>query len=702
MFVAFLKRAPFLRLILSLSAGISIHLYMPFNPLIPLTAAGLLAIALFVFPKLPFRFRFQYDWLRGIALQLLIVCSGSLLVYQSDTRRSSSYFDALVRPADLLIVTIREPMQQKARSYKTVVSVRHIIRDNRRIPANGKLLIYLSKDSAAAGLQDGDRLLIPSRTMPVQYSGNPGAFDYGSYCAGQQIYRQAFLPSGKWRRLQGKEGNVIMQGIQQCREYCLHTLQQYIGGREAGLAAALLIGYRYDLDREMVQEYTNTGIVHIIAISGMHLALIYGGLLWILRWWPKRRFSEALKGCLIILLLWAFTLLTGGAASVLRATVMFTFITVGKFMLDRYTNIYNTLAASAFLLLCYEPRLLMDVGFQLSYLAVLSIVICYRHTYYLLQSSHKWLDKLWDMTALTLAAQVLTLPMCLYYFHQFPVFFLPANMLTVPLSTIVLYGEILLLILGGVPVLAHSTGYALQIVMQWMNSAVSWIGHLPGALITDINMHPVSVISLYICIAGLLIWWLHQWRQGLLVALTGVALGSMTVMLLRINEQYQHKMVVYNIPGHTSVDVIQRHQVTTAGDRDVMRNDSLYDRYLRPAHVLYGMKQWSADSVSTDSGSAGIAFPGLRILSLGQKRLVIVDSALPRIIPQKKFRTDYLLLSHNPKVDIRQLEQMFDVGCYIFDASSRLRNIQQWKSDCYVLTLRFFSVPDQGAYVVNF
>lgn len=696
MFVAFLKRAPFLRLIFPLSAGISVQLYIPFNPLIVFTAAGLPGLVLLVFKKLPFRIRYQYDWLSGAALQLLVVCCGCLLVYCSDIRNSSYYFDALARPGDLLLVTIREPLQPKARSYKTIVSVGHIIRNDSSIQAKGKLLVYLTKDSAAARLQYGDRLLIRSQTTPVQYSGNPGAFDYRRYCAGQQVYHQAFLPSGEWRRLPEGESHVIMQWILRCRAYCLHTLQQYIGGREAGLAAALLIGYRYDLDREMVQEYTNTGIVHIIAISGMHLALIYGALLWILRWWPKHRFSEVLKGVLIILLLWAFTLLTGGAASVLRATVMFSFITLGKFMLGRYTNIYNTLAASAFLLLCYEPRLLVDAGFQLSYLAVLSIVICYRRTYHLLQSSRKWVDKLWDMVALTIAAQVMTLPLCLYYFHQFPVFFLPANMIVVPLSTIVLYGEILLIIVGGVPVLAHGTGLALQLLMQWMNRAVSWIGHLPGALITDINMHPVSVGCLYICIAGLLGYWLHQWRRGWLVALTGAAVWSISSMLWRVDELYRHKMVVYNIPGHTWLDIVEGRRVSTTGDRELMNNDSLYNHYLRPAQVLYGIKQ----RVYTCIDSA--AFAGLRILSLGQKRLVIVDSVLPGARPQKKLRTDYLLLSHNPHVDIRQLEQMFVVGCYIFDASSTLRNIRQWKSDCYMLTLRFFSVPDQGAYVVNF
>lgn len=697
MFVTFFKRAPFLRLILSLSAGIFLQLYIPVNPLILLAAAGLPGMTLLIFKKLPLRTQFQYGWMRGLALQLLVVCSGCLLVYQSDTRHGSYYFDSLAKPGDLLVVAISEPLQERTRSYKTVVQVRDIIRHNIRIPARGKLLVYLTIDSVAAKLEYGDRLLIPSRATPVQYSGNPGSFDYRSYCATQQIYRQAFLKTGEWRLLQGREENSYMRPILQCRNYCLRTLHEYIGGRESGLAAALLIGYRYDLDRDMVQDYTDTGIVHIIAISGMHLALIYGGLLWILRWWPRHRFSESMKGALIILLLWAFTLLTGGAASVLRATVMFTFITAGKFMLNRYTNIYNTLAASAFLLLCYEPRLLMDAGFQLSYLAVLSIIICYRRMYYLWQSSNKWLDKLWDMIALTLSAQILTLPVCLYYFHQFPVFFLPANMLAVPLSTIVLYGEIVLLLLGGAPVLAHGTGLILQLTIQWMNNVISWIAHLPGALIAGIGIDVGGLICLYICTAGLLAWWLQQWRQGLLVALAGATIWSIGTMYARIDEQYQHKLVVYNISGHTVIDVISGHRATTTGDAEVLLSDLLFKRYIQPAHNFYGVNQMKHGDVT-----GGDTLQGLDILSVGQKRLVIVDSALPRIDLQKKLRTDYLLLSHNPHVDIRQLERMFDVGCYIFDASSRLRNIEQWKSDCYMLTLRFFSVPDQGAYVVNF
>ncbi len=696
MFVSFLKGAPFLRLIICLSAGIFIQIFMSLKLPVILAALAFWGILLFVLSRLPVFVQYRYDWWRGIALQWMVAAGGCMLVLLSDVRYHGYYFERNSKPGNLLQVRLEEPVQARKKTFKTIVQVRYIVSGNTRIPAKGRLLVYLQMDSSALRLRQGDQLLIDGITRPVSCSGNPGAFDYRRYCAWQQIYRQVYLQQGVWRLLQERDDSYLQRWLSAGRAYCLQTLQQYIGGREAALAAALLIGYRYDLDSDMVQDYTNTGIVHIIAISGMHLAMIYGALLWLLRWWPAHRFADIIKGMLIIVLLWAFTLLTGAAASVLRATVMFTFLTLGKFMLNRHTNVYNTLAASAFLILCYEPRLLLDVGFQLSYLAVLSIVVAYRRLYHQLQFDNKWLNRLWDMTALTLAAQLFTLPVSLYYFHQFPLYFLPANMIAVPLSTVILYGEIVLLIIGRIPVIASIAGPLLKMTMQCMNALVNRIGHLPGALLADMQLRLFSVLCLYMCIGGLLLWIVHQWRQGLYITLVAMTSWSVGGMLLRLIEQHQRKMVVYNIPGNTVVDMISGRgvwRVTGAGI-----TDTLYDRYLRPAHAFYDV----TDEGMADTCAEACLFPGFRVLLAGNKRLVVVDSILPELYPEKKLRTDYLLLSHNPHVDIRQLEKIFDAAYYIFDASNSLRNIQRWKSDCYVLTLRFFSVPDQGAYVVNF
>ncbi|QHS61838.1 ComEC/Rec2 family competence protein [Chitinophaga agri] len=697
MFVSLVKSAPFLRLVLCLSTGVFIQVFLPLRLLIILSAAGLATIALWFLSFLALRYQYRADWLRGIALQMLVICSGGVLFHLSDVRDHPHYFEKMVKPGDYLLVQITVPVQHAGKRLKTMVAVRYIVRDNMCIAAEGKLLVYLEADSSAVRLQTSDQLLIDSHTETVGRNGNPGAFDYNRYCALQQVYRQAYLREKHWYKLLWGDENVWRNRLQQSRSYCLRILQQYIGGKEAGLASALLIGYRYDLDRELVRDYTNTGIVHIIAISGMHLALIYGALLWLTQWWPQQRYTNIVKGVLIILVLWAFTLLTGGAASVLRATVMFTFLTIGKCMLARHTNVYNTLAASAFILLCYEPRLLVDVGFQLSYLAVLSIVVCYRRLYHLIHIDNKWLSKLWDMTALTLAAQLFTIPACLYYFHQFPLYFLPANLLAVPLSTVVLYAEIFLLPFGNMPVIADKIGMLLKGLMQCMNSLTGIIGHLPGALITGVDIQLISVVCMYGCIGALLILLSQRWRIGVLLMLISTACWSAGVMFLRISEQHQHKMVVYNIPGHTVIDIIQGRSAAMVSGEEIA--DSLYERYLRPAHALYGVKHRPSFN---DREEDSCQLPGFRIRAVGDKRLVVVDSLLPDRYPQKKIRTDYLLLSHNPRVDIRQLERMFCVDRYIFDASNSRLNIQRWKSDCYVLTLRFFSVPDQGAFVINF
>ncbi|SEW12892.1 competence protein ComEC [Chitinophaga sp. YR573] len=673
MFVAFLKRAPFVRLILPFSVGIVLQSYMPLLPVVLWGTCCLSGIILLALSRLALWVQFTYGWIKGVVIHLLVIAVGCLVMSYADIRHSGHYFASFLRSSDLLLVTVQEPLQEKPRSYKTVVRVDGIVRGDSLLPAKGNLLVYLEKEGVA--LECGNQLLLCNKLREIQSSGNPDGFDYRQYCVAQQIYQQVYLREGEWKLvLNNRTGRV--------RDYCLRILKQYIGEPEAGLAAALLIGYRYDLDKAMVQDYTNTGIVHIIAISGMHLALIYGSLLWLLQWLP----SKILKAGIILFFLWAFTWLTGASASVLRATVMFSFITAGRFVLDRHTNIYNTLMASAFLLLCYNPYLLTDVGFQLSYLAVLSILICYRPIYQLLFVRNRWLDKIWEAIALTLSAQVFTLPVCLYYFQQFPLYFLPANLLAVPLSTVILYGEILLLI---IPV--HFTGTILKWLMYYMNTSVAWIGHLPGALITEIHITLYGTFCCYGIIAGLLAWWLCQWPRGLILALLSCLLWAAWDMADNLQAQWQRKLIVYNIPAHTAVDVIYGRSVQFLGDKTDAIRDKLVSSCLQTARASFKITR----SCQYSSG----------YISLGDKRLLVIDSSqryLPVSAEGKKLQTDYLLLSHNPHVDIKQLDSLYGIGMLIFDASNTSKNIRKWKSDCYALTLRFFSVPDQGAYVVNF
>lgn len=685
------KRAPFLRIIVPLLAGIVLQLYLPVHPGLYIILIGGCITGVLVFRFLPLQWRFTAAWLPGIFLFISICCCGGLLLHNADLRHSKGFYGHCITDTPLYLLRINEPLQEKSRSFKTIAQVMMVYRQGEWMPVKGYLLLYTGKDSSSQDLCYGDELIVRKRPESVKFNGNPGAFDYQQFLVTQRVYQQLFLRAQDFYRLPHNRGHPVQRLLLQAREYCLSNLKKYIGnGPEAGMAEALLIGYRQDLDQDVVQSYSNTGIVHVIAISGMHLALLYGTLLWLLQWLPAHRWINITKAVTILLVLWGFALLTGASASVLRSAVMFTGITIGRFILYRHSSIYNTLAASATMLLCFNPYLVVDAGFQLSYLAVLGILLFYQPVYQLLQWKRWWADWLWQMSAVSLAAQLITTPVSLFYFHQFPNYFLPANLVAVPLSTVIIYGEVMLLFAAPFGPAAVWLGKALKYLILSMNSCVSWIGELPGAVIRDIHCSLAQTVLLYMLITGLALWLLVKFRPGLWTGL----LCTWAFLIVRVHWMIdcglQCSLIVYNVPAYTAIDCIKGNIVQFAG------NDSVWQ--LPVAKQLLNTRA----NLRVHAGQLPSFQQYGRVLSFQGKRLLIIDSMLPERPPPEKFRTDYILLTCNPAVNISRLRNFYTFNTLIFAASNSSWRIRKWKSECYVLTLRFFSVPDQGAYVINF
>ena len=302
-------------------------------------------------------------------------------------------------------------------------------------------------------MEYGSQLVFSRPLQEIKNGGNPGSFDYKTYCLFQGITHQVYLTKDDFVVLPTTETNAFALFIEQSRKWVVATIRNYIPGeKEQGLAEALLIGYKDDLDKNLVQAYSNTGVVHIIAISGLHLGLIYWLLLGLTKPLKGNKKLIWLRLVLIIGSLWLFTILAGAQPSVLRSAIMFSIIALGEVLLRR-TNIFNTLAFSALILLCLNPFWLWDVGFQLSYSAVLSIVLFFQPVYNWYCPQNKALDFLWKMTSVTIAAQILTLPISIYHFHQMPLLFLFTNFIAVPLSSLILIGEIMLCALFFIPLL---------------------------------------------------------------------------------------------------------------------------------------------------------------------------------------------------------------------------------------------------------
>jgi competence protein ComEC len=343
------KNAPFIRLLLPLIAGIILQWYQQFPVNIVLACLTSLTSAFILFLLLPLSFRFRLRWLQGCIMQLLLVVFGMWLTWQKDMRHHNNWYGNYYQEGDYLKLRIDEPFEEKNKSYKANTYVEAIIRNGRTISCTGKILTYFSKDGTL-NIHYGDRIIIHKNLQAIKNSGNPGGFNYRRYAAFQQLFHNVFLKEHEWLQLdESRTTNHIRQFIFTAREYILSVLRNNIdaGKDESGIAEALLIGYTNDLDKDLVQAYSNTGVVHIIAVSGMHLGLIYIPLLWFFARVPGIKRSKFMQAILILICLWLFSFLTGAAASVLRSAVMFTFIILGK-SFSRTASVYNSLAASAF------------------------------------------------------------------------------------------------------------------------------------------------------------------------------------------------------------------------------------------------------------------------------------------------------------------------------------------------------------------
>jgi len=589
--IPFWKNAPFIRLLLPLITGIIIQWYCTVSLSFIVVSLISFSISFYLFYLLPKRLKFKLKVLHGIILQLLLVSLGFLITWQKNIRNDTNWYGNFYNQENYLLVRINEPLTEKTKSYKADGFVEAIIKDGKNISCKGKLILYFSKDSTMPALAYGDKIIFNKKLQAIKNSGNPGGFNYERYAAFQGILHNVFLKTGDWQKVTENypvSKSRFKQFIFFARQYVLDVLEKYIsaGKDQLDITRALLIGYTNDLDKDLVQAYSNTGVVHIIAISGMHLGLIYIMLVWLFAKIPFINKNKFLQAVIILSCLWLFSILTGASASVLRAAVMFSFITAGK-LFFKNASIYNSLAASAFALLCFNPYFLWDVGFQLSYLAVLGIVIFQKPIYNLLYIKNTLLDKVWILISVSAAAQLLTTPVCIYYFHQFPNLFLLTNIIAVPLSTLILYAGVLLLVFSGIDFISIYLGKLVGSLTWLMNKSILWINSLSFSVWDKIPATVLSTCILYMILTGFSVWLIKKNKQYFSFGL--YSLFAFIALSVYNNWQVsrQQKLIVYNVAGHQAIDFVNGHLYKFSGDSALMQEGMLQNFHLKPGRIFF-------------------------------------------------------------------------------------------------------------------
>lgn len=691
------KALPFLRLLLPFAAGIWVSVVS--NRTIPLPLGIFLCCLLLVLIGwLSARVRrWQQRLYFGYAVFAWLFLLGLMLSSAHAAKQHPRHITRLWAPGQV-ILAIAEQVYNRG-EFLHVKACAHSLLDKDATtmqPTSGKLLLNLA---AGKKLAPGDTLLFNSSLDTFSRPLNPQAFDYGQYMSRRQVFLKGYADTSQWfvwAPCTQPGWRVLAERL---RLHCVALLQQHLPTpNEMSVGLALVLGYQDAIPDEVNQAYSFSGAMHVLSVSGLHVGLIYGALEVLVKPLKRKRWGKALRVLILILGIWAFAFLTGAGAAVLRAAAMFSLLVLGQ-ALHRRVNIYNTLAASAFLLLCANPFLLFDMGFQLSYLALLGIVCFNPLIYRCWYIPWKAGDYLWQLTSVGLAAQLATFPLSVYYFHQFPLYFWLSGWLVVPAAALILYLGCLLLVFHAVPLLAPFFGKIMYWLVWGLNTGVFWVRDLPAGQSRYLSMSLVVMLVLYGVIFLGAIFWHTRRGPWALAALSGLALAGVLQGIMAWRMQGRREMVVYYLRGHTAIDLFEGRQLISwsdlpPGDTQLEWACGGY-RSSRYLSAIYHLPL--PDSVF----STATLYNHQGIFQFGKTKVALVNQPLNGDTPAKPLEVDYLILRSNPRVTVRELSQFFQFECLIADASNRPWRTAAWQLDCERLGISFVDIASRGALCVN-
>lgn len=420
----------------------------------------------------------------GLSMIVLLGCASGGETRQLASDHIAYSIDSIGHYAGV----VSSPPTRSPRTWKLVVDVQSVRTTTGWETASGKVMLYLDQEAYRKPFQYGDVLLISGRPQSVPGPVNPEAFDYRTFLALRYIYHQQYARAGDVVMIGNDPPSVIMAGALRARERAVEIFRRYVPTtREHAVACALVLGYKDDLDDDLSDAFAASGTLHVLAVSGLHVGILYGIVMVALRPVRKMRGGKWIIALCGIAILWIYAFITGLSPSVLRAAAMCSVATLAG-PWGRRSSLYNTFAVSAFILLIHNPNLIYSVGFQLSYAAVFGIVKFYPALVRLWEPSSWIVSKVWEVSCVSLAAQLATFPLSLFYFHQFPVWFLLANLLAIPLSFVILVAGLITLTASVWPVAAAVCGYGLQIAVWLLNRSVEMVAGLPFSVIENIHI----------------------------------------------------------------------------------------------------------------------------------------------------------------------------------------------------------------------
>lgn len=697
------KEIPFFKLLIPLLFGIVCQHWLVFLNgawwcyVISLLVLSALLVSYY------FSSRWQYRWVFGAVLNVSIFFFGAFLTLQMPITDKIE-----VNASNKTIIQLLDNPQIREKSIRVEAKIKSAYSKGIWWATNEKILVYYELiDTMAVRLKYGALLAVDLSPREVAQLGNPEQFDFKRYLSNRGIRLTAHVKKNQWVVI-GYEGSAIKRTALYLRDKLVAMFKQYgLSGNELAVASALTLGYQDLLDDELRQVYSSSGAMHILSVSGLHVGVLYVLLSFLLSFLDKKKLTRALKALILLSFLWFFALITGLPPCVQRSALMFSFLVVGDFF-SRKSNIYNTLSASAFVLLVINPYNLFDVGFQLSYLAVISIVFFYPYVYRIIYLKNWALDKIWSLIAVSIAAQVGTFSLSLFYFNQFPNYFLLSNLVAIPLSTIALYLAVLLIIVSPIHWLSVYVGKALSISISWLNHGLELVEKLPYSVSGGLTISSFQMLLLFLFAITLAFFLASKRGRFALIGLSFLAIFLIDSLILKVERSSVKEFIVFNI-GKKSLVSFRVGEKLTFVDVDTSKVDfgEKYDFFVK-GYVTKVNSNCKFDVINPFNKSVQakpkylypLDYKGVSVMSFNNRIFVIpYDKNLSKFEAKRKMDVDYLLIT---KYFPAKGFSFFNPKLVIIDSSVSKQKAIEFTLKCREIGIPCYVVTAQGAFIKAF
>ncbi len=704
----FWSQLPFVRICFAWIAATMAALLFPslISPLAAIIIISLLLTAFFLSDDL---LKYKYRRFSSVLLILALLILGYSYVNFRQEQKLDSHFSTLIenekheiQSEHYFVLRMLEDPEEKTNSYKAEVEVVAIKDSNEWHQPKGKIILYFEKDSASVStLSYGDYFYVYGKPNRVKPPSNPGEFDYKSFLAKKGIYHQLYLASDRWIKLNKKQENPIYRFALNCRAYLLDILQKKgLKGEEYAVASAILLGYSDKIDAKLLQEYSGAGAMHILCVSGLHVGIVYVVFSMLLFFLGKTDRSRFLKSLLLILLIWAYAILTGLSPSVMRASAMFSLVAIGQNM-RRDTNIFNTLSASAFILMLIDPLIILNLGFQLSYSAVLGIVLLQPPIYRIFTIKSKLLDKIWTIIAVSIAAQIGTLPITLYYFHQFPNYFILTNILVIPSSAVVIYTGVAVLLFSFIPYLSVFLANSLSWMIKAMNFGISGIESLPGSVSQGIYLQKAEMLLLYLLIIFFISWIYLKKKKYIFLILGILLIIFSSVNYRKIQQSDEKRLVFYAVNNATAMEFSYAKQSVFLCDSSLLGDKKKQEYFSSGYRYANGIRNIAEYAINEPEIENSFLCKKHHFLRFANKKMVILDENSYYYDYPEKLSVDCIFLSGKMKENWSRLSDNYHFNLLILDNTVPFYRIEEWKRLCDENNVYCYSLSEQKAMVLK-